>query len=102
MSARRSRGIEQWKDAGARGGGIVGARSRRESYVGEWLPANQLAWFVIDAVGEMDLDTFYAAYRCDGRSRPPYDPAGATAVAAANVAYELIGLMALAAIGGRG
>ena len=24
MSARRSRGIEQWKDAGARGGGIVG------------------------------------------------------------------------------
>jgi agmatinase len=33
---------------------------------------------------------------------PPYDPAGATAVAAANVAYELIGLMALAAIGGRG
>jgi arginase family enzyme len=30
---------------------------------------------------------------------PPYDPAGATAVAAANVAYELIGLMALAATG---
>ena len=30
---------------------------------------------------------------------PPYDPAGAIAVAAANVAYELIGLMALAATG---
>jgi transposase len=43
--------------------------------VREWLPANHLAWFVIDAVGEMDLDAFYAAYRVDGRSRPPYDPA---------------------------
>jgi transposase len=30
---------------------------------------------VIDAVAEMDLDEFYAAYRVDGRSRPPYDPA---------------------------
>src|SRR5215207_5056802 len=34
-----------------------------------------LAWFVIDAVAEMDLDGFYAAYRVDGRSRPAYDPA---------------------------
>jgi hypothetical protein len=23
----------------------------------------------------MNLDAFYAAYRVDGRSRPPYDPA---------------------------
>jgi transposase len=43
--------------------------------VREWLPASHLAWFVIDAVGEMNLDVFYAAYRLDGRSRPPYDPA---------------------------
>jgi transposase len=43
--------------------------------VREWLPANHLAWFVIDAVAEMDLDAFYAAYRVDGRCRPPYDPA---------------------------
>src|SRR6187431_2818343 len=43
--------------------------------VREWLPANRLAWFVIDAVGEMDLEAFYVAYRLDGRSRPPYDPA---------------------------
>src|SRR5436190_13207800 len=43
--------------------------------VREWLPANHLAWFVIDAVGEMDLDGFYAGYRVDGRCRPPYDPA---------------------------
>ena len=43
--------------------------------VREWLPSRHLAWFVIDAVEEMDLDVFYAAYRVDGRSRPPYDPA---------------------------
>src|ERR687893_2830076 len=29
----------------------------------------------IDAVDEMDLEAFYAAYRFDGRSRPPYDRA---------------------------
>ena len=43
--------------------------------VREWLPPRHLAWFVVDAVGEMDLDAFYEAYRVDGRSRPPYDPA---------------------------
>src|ERR671916_3376933 len=43
--------------------------------VREWLPEDHLAWFVVEAVGEMDLDAFYAAYRADGRSRPPYDPA---------------------------
>src|SRR4051812_698030 len=43
--------------------------------VREWLPPRHLAWFVIDAVAEMDLDGFYAADRVDGRSRPPYDPA---------------------------
>src|SRR3954469_9982346 len=43
--------------------------------VREWLPPRHPAWFVIDAVGEMDLDAFYGAYRVDGRSRPPYDPA---------------------------
>ena len=43
--------------------------------VREWLPARHLAWFVIDAVAEMGLEAFYVAYRVDGRSRPPYDPA---------------------------
>ena len=43
--------------------------------VREWLPEGHLAWFVIDAVDEMDLDAFYVAYRQDGRSRPAYDPA---------------------------
>ena len=43
--------------------------------VREWLPEGHLAWFVIDAVAEMDLSAFYAAYRDDGHSRPAYEPA---------------------------
>src|SRR5258706_6603056 len=43
--------------------------------VRDWLPENHLAWFVISAVNEMNLDAFYAGYRVDGRSRPTYDPA---------------------------
>jgi transposase len=43
--------------------------------VREWLPPRHLAWVVIDAVAELNLDAFYAAYRVDGRSRPAYDPA---------------------------
>jgi transposase len=42
--------------------------------VREWLPADHLAWFVIDAVGAMDLSVFYAAYRADGHGRAAYDP----------------------------
>src|SRR5918999_4368517 len=48
------------------------ACDREQSF---WLPPRHLAWFVIDAVAEMDLEPFYGAYRVDGRSRPPYDPA---------------------------
>jgi transposase len=43
--------------------------------VREWLPADHLVWLVLDAVAEMDLDGFYAAYRADGHGRPAYDPA---------------------------
>jgi transposase len=43
--------------------------------VREWLPENHLAWFVLAAVEEMDLEGFYAVYRSDGRSRPAYEPA---------------------------
>jgi hypothetical protein len=43
--------------------------------VREWLPPRHLAWSVIDAIAEMELNAFYAAYRVDGRSRAPYDPA---------------------------
>jgi transposase len=42
--------------------------------VREWLPARHLAWFVIDAVAEMDLSAFYAAYRADGHGRAAYEP----------------------------
>ena len=42
--------------------------------VREWLPADRLAWVVIDAVAEMDLDAFYGAYRADGHGRAAYEP----------------------------
>jgi hypothetical protein len=32
----------------------------------EWLPQDHLAWFVLDAVAEMDLAAFYGSYREDG------------------------------------
>jgi transposase len=41
----------------------------------EWLPERQLAWFVLDAVAEMDLAAFYAGYREDGWGRAAHDPA---------------------------
>lgn len=40
----------------------------------EWLPEDHLAWFVLDAVGELDLSAFYAAYRRDGWGRAAFDP----------------------------
>jgi transposase len=42
--------------------------------VRDWLPPDHLAWFVIDAVGQMDLSAFYAAYRADGHGRAAYEP----------------------------
>ena len=43
----------------------------------EWLPEDHLAWLVLDAVAELDLHAFYAAYRREwrrarlgGRGRP--------------------------------
>jgi transposase len=42
--------------------------------VRDWLPSDHLAWFVIDAVKEMDLSAFYAAYRADGHGRAAYEP----------------------------
>ena len=41
----------------------------------EWLPADHLAWFVLDVVDQLDLDPFERSYRVDGHGRPPYDPA---------------------------
>src|SRR5215213_2979607 len=41
----------------------------------EWLPEGHLAWFVLDAVAEMDLAAFVASYRDDGWGRAAHDPA---------------------------
>lgn len=41
----------------------------------EWLPEGHLAWYVLDAVAEMDLSAFYGRYREDGWGRPAYEPA---------------------------
>jgi transposase len=41
----------------------------------DWLPENHLAWFVIDAVAQLDLTAFHVAYRADGHGRPAHDPA---------------------------
>jgi len=40
----------------------------------EWLADDHLAWFVADAVEEMDLAAFYGAYRCDGWGRAAFEP----------------------------
>jgi transposase len=40
----------------------------------EWLPDDHLAWFVLDAVAEMDLSAFYGAYRADGWGRAAFEP----------------------------
>jgi transposase len=43
--------------------------------VRDWLPEGHFAWFVIDAVAQMGLDGFYAAYRQDGHGRAAFEPA---------------------------
>jgi transposase len=40
----------------------------------DWLPQDHLAWFVLAAVGEMDLGAFYRPYSADGVGRPAHDP----------------------------
>lgn len=40
----------------------------------EWLPEDHLAWFVLDAVDEIDLGAFYGAYREDGWGRAAFEP----------------------------
>jgi transposase len=40
----------------------------------EWLPADHLAWLIIDVVAELDLGEFYRSLRADGRGGCSYDP----------------------------
>ena len=42
--------------------------------VREWLPEEDLSWFIVDAVGQVDLREFYAGYREDGWGAAAYDP----------------------------
>jgi transposase len=46
----------------------------------DWLPADDLAWFVLDVVSELDLDPIYARYRADGWGAPAFEPAMMTAL----------------------
>jgi len=46
----------------------------------DWLPEGHLAWFIVDAVGQMELREFYAAYRSDGWGAAAYDPGMMVAV----------------------
>ncbi len=48
--------------------------------VRDWLEEDHLAWFVVDAVGQMDLGEFYAGYRTDGWGAAAYDPGMMVAV----------------------
>ncbi|MDQ3729666.1 MAG: transposase [Actinomycetota bacterium] len=40
----------------------------------DWLPEDHLAWFVLDAVSELDLASFFSDYRDDGWGRAAHDP----------------------------
>lgn len=40
----------------------------------EWLPKDDLAWFVLDAMSQMDLSCFYEKYRKDGKGHTAYEP----------------------------
>ena len=40
----------------------------------DWLPQNPLAWFVLDAVEQMDLQPFYQKYHMDGVGNSAFDP----------------------------
>jgi transposase len=40
----------------------------------DWLSEDHLAWFVIEAIEELDLEPFYAPYRADGHGAAAHDP----------------------------
>jgi len=40
----------------------------------DWLPEDHLAWFVLDAVAQMDLKPFYKKYRTDGVGNSAFNP----------------------------
>ncbi|HMQ35632.1 MAG TPA: transposase [Chloroflexaceae bacterium] len=46
----------------------------------DWLPDDDLAWLVLDAVDQMDLGPIHARYRADGWGASAFDPALMTAL----------------------
>ena len=40
----------------------------------DWLPEGHLVWFILDAVDQLDLSSFYRRYRSDGWGRAAYPP----------------------------
>jgi transposase len=40
----------------------------------DWLPEDHLAWFVIEAIEQLDLGPFYGAYRQDGHGAAAHEP----------------------------
>lgn len=42
--------------------------------IADWLAEDHLAWFVIDAVDQLDMGPFLSAYRADGRGGAAYHP----------------------------
>ncbi len=40
----------------------------------DWLPEGHLAWFVLDAVSQIDLEPFYKKYRTDGIGNSAFNP----------------------------
>ena len=46
----------------------------------DWLGESHMAWFILDAVDQIDLAGFYAGYRTDGWGAAAYAPAMMVAV----------------------
>lgn len=40
----------------------------------DWVPQDDLSWFILDATAQMDLTSFYMKYRLDGTGNSAYDP----------------------------
>jgi hypothetical protein len=40
----------------------------------DWLGEEHFAWFLLDAMEQMDLSAFHAAYRSDGKGQPAHHP----------------------------
>ena len=55
----------------------------------DWLPEDHFAWFVLEAVEQLDLSAFHAAYRDDGWGRQAYDPQAVATSEQVIVAAEL-------------